>query len=398
VSAFWALTLILVLFLFAASAPTPLYVVYQAHWRFSEITLTGVFAAYALALVAVLVAAGSVSDRLGRRSVLVVALALEAISMLAFAEARSVVWLFAARILQGGATGLALGTISAALLDLAPARRPRLGALAGAVAPLVGLAAGALGTGLLVQYGPAPTHLVYWLLFGAFALAIPLAASLLHGASRATAVSLRHALRPAIGVPAPLRVAFLSAVPCLVATWALGGLVLALGPSLTASVLHIASHVTAGLAIFLMTGVSAIASVVLKGATERASVRGGLTALIVGVSVVLVGLDSTSLALFLVGSTIAGLGFGPAFSGAFKSLANLATAEQRAGLVSSILAVAYLAFSLPAIAAGAAVAQLGLRQTADIYGGALIALSAGALALSGRVGSPAAVGRLARDQ
>jgi hypothetical protein len=272
-----------------------------------------------------------------------------------------------ARALQGGATRLALGTISAALLDLAPRGRPRLGALVGAVAPLVGLAAGALGTGLLVQYGPAPRQLVYWLLFGAFALAIPLAASLLRGARRETAGSLRHALRPTIGVPASLRLTFLSAVPCLVAAWALGGLVLALGPSLTASVLHIESHVTAGLAIFLMTGVSAIASVVLQGATGRTSVRGGLTALIVGVGVVLAGLDSTSLALFLVGSTIAGLGFGPAFSGAFKSLANLATAEQRAGLVSSILAVAYLAFSLPAIAAGAAVTRLGLHRTADVY-------------------------------
>lgn len=65
-----------------------------------------------------------------------------------------------------------MGAISAALLDLQPTGRPRLGALMGVVAPLSGLALGALGAGLLVQYGPEPTRLVYWLLLGAFVVAV----------------------------------------------------------------------------------------------------------------------------------------------------------------------------------------------------------------------------------
>jgi Major Facilitator Superfamily len=380
---FWLLASILVLFLFAASAPSPLYVVYQARWGFSEITLTSVFAVYALALVLVLVVTGSVSDRVGRRSVLVLSLALEALSMLVFAEARSVAWLFAARTLQGAATGLGLGAISAGLIDLQPSRHPRLGGLLGAVAPVVGLAVGALGTGVLVQYGPAPTRLVYWLLLAAFTASAPVVVGFPETVKRDTSVL--HALRPSLGVPRRLRSAFAASVPCLVATWALGGLVLALGPSLTAGVLGQANHAIAGLAIFVMTGVSAIASVALRNLPARLSTRGGLAALMVGVAVVLAGLHAVSLALFLVGAAIAGLGFGPAFSGAFRSLSSLAESHERAGLVSSILAVAYLAFSLPAIAAGVAVTQLGLRETADIYGAALIALSALALALSGRL-------------
>ena len=86
--------------------------------------------------------------------------------MLLFAEARSVLWLFAARILQGIATGIATAAISAALIDLQPPRNPRLGALLAAAAPMGGLAAGALGSGLLVEYAPEPTRLVYWLLLG----------------------------------------------------------------------------------------------------------------------------------------------------------------------------------------------------------------------------------------
>ena len=92
--------------------------------------------------------------------------------MLLFAEARSVEWLFAARILQGVATGIAMGAISAALLDLHPTDNPRLGALVGVAAPLTGMAVGALVSGFLVQYGPEPMRLVFWLLLGGFALAI----------------------------------------------------------------------------------------------------------------------------------------------------------------------------------------------------------------------------------
>src|SRR5918911_198 len=68
--AFWLVAATLGFLLFASSAPSPLYVVYQAKWHFSPITLTSVFAVYVVALLAALVVAGSLSDRVGRRPVL----------------------------------------------------------------------------------------------------------------------------------------------------------------------------------------------------------------------------------------------------------------------------------------------------------------------------------------
>jgi MFS family permease len=384
--AFWSLAVILGLLLFASSAPSPLYVVYQAQWGFSAITLTSVFAVYAAGLLAALLVAGSVSDHVGRRPTLLVALAIEVAGMLLFAEAQSVAWLFAARTLQGVATGIAMGAISAALLDLQPDSRPRLGALLGVAAPLTGLAAGALGAGLLVQHGPDPTRLIYWLLLGAFAIAIVVAAAIPETVRRDG--PWLHALRPSIVVPASLRVAFVATIPCLMASWALGGLVLSLGPSLTASVLGNTSHLAGGLPIFIMAGVSAAASVWLRDAHARSTARGGLAALIAGIAVTLAGLHVGSLALFLAGTATAGLGFGPAFAGAFRALSNRAPLDQRAGLVSAILAVSYLAFSLPAVAAGAAVTRVGLHETADVYGIVLIVVAALALALSRQLQDP----------
>jgi MFS family permease len=379
-TAFWILAVVLCALLFASSVPSPLYVVYQQQWDFSAITLTGVFAVYALALLGALLVVGSISDHIGRRPTLLAALLVEIVAMLAFAGAEGVGALFAARTLQGLATGTAMGAISAALLDLQPRSNPRLGALTGAVAPMMGLALGALSAGLLVDHGPDPTRLVFWLLLAAFVLAVLAVLAIPETVSADGAW--RGALRPRLGVPRSLRAPFLAAIPCLVATWALGGLILSLGGSLTAGVLGQSSHLAAGLPIFIMAGVSAVMAVRLRETSARATARGGLIALIAGV---VVALAVESNLLFLVGGAIAGLGFGPAFAGVFRMLSGLAPVDQRAALISSVLTVSYLAFSLPAIAAGAAVTDLGLRETAEIYGASLIGLAVLALALSGRL-------------
>ncbi len=395
--AFWLLASTLALFLFASSAPSPLYIVYQAKWGFSAIVLTGVFAVYALGLLAALIVAGSLSDHLGRRPTLLLALLLQVIGMLLFAVAQSVLWLFAARILQGVATGIATAAISAALIDLQPPHRQRLGALLAASAPMTGLAAGALGSGLLVEYGPEPTRLVYWLLLGAFVLAALGACAIPETIERRATWA--RSLRPTVGVPASLRADFFATVPCLTATWALGGLILSLGPSLTAKVLHDASHVAGGLSIFIMAGVSSLTSIVLRDTHARLAARGGLSALIVGVALALLALHQGSTAMFLLATGVAGLGFGPAFAGAFRAITNRAPIDQRAELVAAVYVASYLAYSLPALAAGIAVTRYGLHDTADVYGVALIALALVALALSHRLQDPeSTAGRREREE
>jgi MFS family permease len=358
-------------------------VVYQQRWDFSAITLTSVFAVYALALLAALLVAGSHSDHLGRRPVIVAGLVLEILAMVAFVGATEVEWLFVARVLQGIATGVAMGAITAALLDLQPPERPWLGALVGVVAPMAGLSLGAVVTGALVDLGPAPTVLVYSLLIAAFVVAVP--AVLAVPETVVPDGEWRASLRPRVGVPPHARSAFLRALPSLTATWALGGLVLSLGPSLTAEVLGERSHLLGSLPIFLMAGISAITAPRVHHLSPRFTARAGLGALIVGVGIALAALAVGSNTGFLVGTAICGLGFGPAFAAVFGVITDMAPPERRGELVSSVLTVAYVAFSVPAAAAGVAVTQFGLRDTAEVYGTVLIALAAMALLLSGEL-------------
>ena len=97
--------------------------------------------------------------------------------MALFLRADSLPWLYAARTVQGLATGLVTAALAATLIDLQPPQRPGLGALVNAVTPTFGLGAGALGAGVLVQYAPVPFRLVYAVLLVTF-LVLAVAASL----------------------------------------------------------------------------------------------------------------------------------------------------------------------------------------------------------------------------
>jgi MFS family permease len=368
---FWLLGVTLLVFMAASSAPSPLYVVYQQRWDFSAATLTAVFAVYVVALLIALLTVGGISDHLGRRPVLAAALLLEAVAMGVFMSAGGVGLLILARILQGLATGAAAGAISAAVVDFQPSSR--LGALMNSVAPALGLAVGALGAGLLVQYAPAPTILPFAVLAAVFVLLIVAVAFLPETAVRRRGTF--ASLRPRASVPPRARGAFLAAVPCLVATWAMGGLYLSLGGSVTASVLHVSNHLVGGLVVSALTGAAAVASVVVRDMAPRRVMAMGSATLAVGTGLTLAAIAGSSVPLFFIGTVVAGSGFGAAFLGAFRSLAVLAEPSERAELFASVYVVSYLGFSVPAVVAGLAVPHEGLRSVATGYGALVIVLA-----------------------
>src|SRR5712691_8728141 len=373
-ASFWLLATVLAFMLFAASAPSPLYVVYQARWHFSSLTLTAIFGVYVLALLAMLLITGRLSDHLGRRPVVLLALVVQIASMGAFIAARDVGMLFAARFLQGLWTGLATGALSAWLLDLQPPDHPGLGSLVVSVAPVAGLAAGALGSGLLVQYGPDPLHLVFSLLCAVFALAFVAMPVITDVAMRTP--GWLQSMRPQIGVPPVPRCLFAASAPSLIATWALGGLYLSLGPSLALSLLKSDISLAGAGVIVVLMGAVAVAATLVRAADARVIVIRASLVLVVGVGITELSVALGSAVGLYAGSVLAGLGFGPAFSAVFRSLVPLAPPDKRAGLLASIFIVVHLAFGLPALIAGVAVTHYGLRDTTYGYGIMVMALAA----------------------
>jgi MFS family permease len=369
---FWLVGTILAVLMFAASAPSPLYGIYQRRWHFSATTLTAVFAVYALALLATLLVSGGLSDHVGRRPVIIAALIIDAIAMVCFLLASGVAALYAARVLQGIATGAATSALSAALIELQPDRRTPLGPLVNSSAPAIGLGVGALATSALAQYAPSPTRLVYWLLLAALLLAaLAVLAMPEPGERRPGAL---RSLRPRVGIPPVARGAFAMTMPCLVALWALGGLYLSLGPSLATSLIDSQNRLWGGLVIFLLMGAGAASAVALRAwSGERAMLAGSAT-LLIGIGLTIPAISAKLAAVFLIGTTVAGLGFGLAFLGAFRTLTALAPASDRGALIAAIYTVSYLAFSVPVVLAGLAATHDGLHDTSLGYASAVAAL------------------------
>jgi len=386
-AAFWILAVLFLMLFYASAAASPLYRVYQVQFRFSAATLTAVFAVYVLVLLVTLLFFGSVSDYLGRLPVILTALVFSVAGCAVFLAAHGTGALYLARSLQGIATGLATGAAGAALTELQPAGSQRAPLVTSAFSTL-GLALGALITSALVQYAPAPTHLIWWALLAVFAAGIVAVLAMAEPGSRRPGVL--ASLRPTIAVPRQARGTFAGAVPCFVATWALGGLYLSLGPSLAAQATGSPNLLWGGLVIFLICGTGATAAFALRDISSRAAMLAGCLLLLAGVAVTFGAIATTTAPAFLAGTAVAGAGFGLGFSGAFRMTMAQATPSQSAGLVTAIFTVGYLAFSIPALIAGVATTKFGLHSTALVYSAslaALVAVAAGIL-LSGPGGQP----------
>lgn len=376
--AFWIIAAINMLFLFAAAAPSPLYGVYAAKWHFSPIKLTEVFAVYAIALLITLLLTGALSDAVGRRPVILTALAIQLVSMLAFLFASSVEWLYAARIVQGVATGLATSALAASFIDLQPPERPTLGPVVNSATPVAGLALGGLTSATFVQYAPDPLHVIYWLMLAGFvAAALAIMLSPEPTSQRGTL----HLL-PRIGVEPAIRPAFIAALPSLIAGWAVGGFYLSLGPSLILQLADSSNRILGGIAIALLAGVGAGSIVAFSAWPPPRAMATGGSSMLIGLAIAMASIAIKSPALFFAGTAVTGVGFGVGWLGVVRNLVTRSSPTTRGALLAAIFIVAYLSFAVPAVIAGVLVTRIGLHDAALWYG-----CSVGILALVGLVGT-----------
>ncbi|MCI9874965.1 MFS transporter [Pseudomonas atacamensis] len=375
-SSLWFLAITLLSFLAASTAPTPLYHLYQDQLHFSAAMLTLIFAVYAFSLLAALLTVGSLSDHLGRKPVIFSAVLLNALAMLLFIYADSVSWLIGARVLQGFATGMATAVLSATLLDTDRQQGP----LINSVAPLLGMALGGLGCGLLAEFAPAPLQLTYWLLLALFVLQGMYVWRLPESVSRQGGAL--ASLRPTLHVPVQARSTLWRVLPLNTATWALGGFYASLAPSLVRTATGSTSNLIGGATVAALTVTGALMIFMMRNRPAAQALRLGASLLPVGLILILLGVHGASLPLFFFGTLVAGCGFGSGFLGAVRSLVPLALPHERAGLMSAYYVLSYLAFCLPALLAGYLARNFGLLATTDGYGVVLIVLAVAALLLS----------------
>ena len=368
-----------------ASAPTPIYRLYQETLGLSPATITLIFAIYSFTMIAAFLTVARLSDYVGRKPMALAALILNATALAMFWSADSAGALMGARALQGVATGMALSTLGAMIADAAPLAAATLNS----ITALIGLTTGSILSGALVAFAPWPTRLVFAVLF-VFTLALIAALGLAPetGTRKPGAMAV---LRPNLTVPARAVGAMLRLFPLTLSGWALGGFYLSLMPSLMVAATGVRSPLVGAAVVATLTTTGGVSVLAFRRVEAAAAVRLSSLLLALGVALTVAAIYAgTPLGLFL-GTALAGVGFGASYGAALRTLMPLAAPHERAGLLSAYFVLSYLAFSVPAIVAGLAAPRFGLVMTALVYGGVLVvcALATLALATRGVAGEPA---------
>ena len=371
----------LVAFFVAAGAPTPLLPIYEHDWHFAAWILTLAFGVYAIALLVALLVIGSLSDYVGRRPLLIGALALELAAMMVFLLAGSVTWLIVGRIIQGIATGAASSAFGAAAVELAPEHRKKLGSLMVSLASTAGLAIGALFAGLVAQLITSAASFTVWLVLAIvmalgtlFALVTPETAPRSHGAFAS--------MRPRIAVPRHVRRQFANTIPGMISAFMATALYLGLIPIIFGAVFSVRSPAIAGLAAFVLFSLGAVASVATGSVHPHRLKIYGNSALTIGAVLFIGSIATASFPLIWIATVFAGVGVGATFSGTVRGLVPEVRVHERAGLFAAIFIVTYLALGISAIVAGFFATTIGLTKMAIGFGATSAIVSVIAIALS----------------
>jgi MFS family permease len=384
---FWAVAAAFLVNMGFSAVPTPLYVLYQRRDHFSTITLTVVFAAYALGVIASLFFGGHLSDWVGRKRMLVPALLINVVSGLIFIFAPSLPGLLVARIVSGVSVGLTTATATAYLGELhletlvepsrsprrtrtsgtarvsGTAQVPRLAQIVATAVNLGGIGVGPLAAGLLAQFAPQPLRLPY-IVFGAVLVVLAVLIAIAPETADRPDPAPRY--RPQrVSVPRDARRLFFAATATGLAAFAVYGVFTSLAPSFLAGTLHQKSHAVAGAVVFTAFAAGALAQIALSRSSLRTTLRIGPALLLPGLALMTTGMWLPDLTTFVLGGALAGAGAGISFRAAIAAAASTATPESRAEVLAGFFLGAYLGLSVPVVGLGIATQHVS-AQTAMI--------------------------------
>jgi MFS family permease len=356
-----------------ATLPTPLYPLYRHAFGFGTVTLALIYASYVVGNLLALLVFGRVSDQVGRRKVILPAIACAFVSTLAFAFATNPAWLFVARSLSGLGTGVVSGAATAWIAEILGASRKRTATSWAVAANFLGLAAGPLLAGLLAQTAPWPLRLAYIV----YLPVLVVIALLLRSAPETVTKRVRSlrdlSLRPRFAIPAGIRARFVSPAVAAFATFALVGFYAALIPSLLAESLHVKAPLAAAGVVFELFVVAAATTGLTARLSPRDALLIGLALLIPSVGLLVAAQVSSSMPLLLAATALAGISGALGYRGSLEIINKIAPDDRRSEVVSSYLVTVYSGNALPVIGVGILSTFVG-SVTADIAFAALIAV------------------------
>ncbi|MCU1676456.1 MAG: csbC [Frankiales bacterium] len=388
---FWSIGAAFLVVMAFSAVPTPLYVLYQARDGFSTFTVTVIFAAYAVGVVAGLVLLGHVSDWVGRKTILIPALVLSLVSAAIFLVWPALPGLLVARLVNGVAVGMFTATATAHLHELhstaKPATGPKRFEIVSTAVNLGGIGTGPLIAGALAQFVTAPLRTPY------LVFAVLLALSIVAVAVTPETVGER-AVRPAyrpqrINADLGDRAGYFAAVGAGFAAFAIFGVFTSLAPGFVGGTLHHPGRLLAGAVAFMVFGIAAVAQATTANLSTSLRSGLGIVGEAVGLVVLAIGLQQGNLATFLVGGAVAGAGAGLLFKAAVGAVVAMAAPEVRGEALAGLFLSSYFGLVLSAIGLGVATLYTSTATAMMTFVAVLLLLLA-AVAVLGRRREPTA--------
>lgn len=353
--------------------PTPLYRMYQRELGFSSFMVTVIFAVYAVGVIVALLLLGQLSDSVGRRPVLLAGLVASALSAVCFLFEQGLPELFAGRVLSGLSAGLFTGTATAAVVELAPARRAASATLLATAANMGGLGSGPLLAGLIAQFASDPLRQVFLVDLALVAAGV-VGVLLIPETVRDRGGRSRRPRR--LRVPPSVRPAFVPAAMAGFAGFATMGLFTSVAPSFLSEVVGVSEPAVSGTVVFSVFAASTAGQLLMGRVGVRRALPWGCVVLVAGMALISWALLAASLPLLVAGALTAGAGQGLSFRAGVTEVGAHSPPERRAEITSALFVVLYVAISIPVVGVGAMAVTLGLRPSGLIFSGCVALLAA----------------------
>ncbi len=359
----------------AVNLQVPLYPVYAAAAGYGTGRTAVVFAAYVAGLLPMLILLGGLSDRLGRRPVILTGLGCAATATALVWASPTMQSLTIARLLQGIGVGLSVGAGTAYLADLLGAPLgPARAAVYTAATTSLGFGSGALLTSATLLAGSSTTPPSYpgvFVLLVACGLGLALSPRTKPPRERTAPES---ASRPSLlRLPAFPRGSVFAGLAVALA-WTVSGLVIAVVPS---QLRAFGLAAWAGPVLFAVNGTGVLAQPHAQRLSALGALRLGFVLLPVGYGLLALGAWKGWLPLVLVGAAVAGAAsYGYTYLGGLTEVSRLGGAN-RARAVSGYFLWAYIGFSVPTIAVGYLGDAIGIAAALGVFGAVVGVLSAG---------------------
>jgi predicted MFS family arabinose efflux permease len=357
-SGFWTVAYAFLIVMAFATLPSPLYGLYRTRDHLSAFMITVIYAIFAGGTIVTLLGTSSIAARIGRRGVMLSAVATMMAAAGLLAAWKALPGLLIGRLVTGASVGLAAGTAITYLIELRLRADPHASTVRartiGTSITVGALGVGPLMAGLLAQWGKLQLTLPYLvvLALGAIALAGLWAV-------------------PETGAPTPhptttkqptgsrlARLPFPAAAGTL-AAFSANGLFAGLSGLILATTLHRSSHALSGATLCLVFSCGVVSQLVTTKLKASRVLAVGTLSMLAGLVllVVSVRLPTPNLVLFLIGGALIGAGAGAVFKGTTGIVLEASAPENRLAMTSDLLIALYVGLSVPVIGAGVALDQ-----------------------------------------